>query len=420
MSSSLMFTPTLSLMDRLQSCLVPGEKDFILDCTEVLQWRASSIFRGKTHSQVMYDNGVVEACLDIFAMFPENEVVVRCILHLLAPLCKQLSCITALLLQLDGRDILENLISNHKEDHDLVRYGHSVMKSMKMLAGSMAEQDTARMAVATKFCVSCRHQLDALAIGAPGPAGDQRRQSGAVIPVEEDVEDGCGCDGSADPFPGELKRIEKVITHMKRYPTVLEVILPCIDSFISLGKGGVPAAILESGCLPLLIKAMDHFPKQYDIAWKGGLAIMYLAKSDAVCSDLGKAGGVQALIALWKAWEDNSIRQIVLWGFSEMCRLEPNRLRMSNERLAVLLRDVLEPEGRVGAKVGPTPEQLGTYCIPLRLKRMYRKKEFGSPFAKEEAKEVVKKAGYKPLKSQKPQFGTVNDEAGGVKGLLDD
>lgn len=48
---------------------------------------------------------------------------------------------------------------------------------------------------------------------------------------------------------------------MRKYPTVTAVAVPCVDAFIALGRGSIPAAVTGSGCLPLLINVstVEHF-----------------------------------------------------------------------------------------------------------------------------------------------------------------
>lgn len=54
---------------------------------------------------------------------------------------------------------------------------------------------------------------------------------------------------------------------------------------------------------------------------KGLLAIIYLAKKDSVCFDLGKAGAVQLLVTMWPQWEDDEMRQLLLWAMNEIARI---------------------------------------------------------------------------------------------------
>lgn len=46
-----------------------------------------------------------------------------------------------------------------------------------------------------------------------------------------------------------------------------------------------------------------------------------MAKKDAVCFDLGKAGVVQLLMEMWTKWEDDEMRQLILWAMNEVSRL---------------------------------------------------------------------------------------------------
>lgn len=46
----------------------------------------------------------------------------------------------------------------------------------------------------------------------------------------------------------------QVMRHLKKYPTVAEVVEPCIEAYIALGKGRMQAEVLLSGSLPVLIQ----------------------------------------------------------------------------------------------------------------------------------------------------------------------
>ena len=56
-------------------------------------------------------------------------------------------------------------------------------------------------------------------------------------------------------------------------------------------------------------------------AHQGLLAIIYLAKKDPICFDLGKAGAVQMFVTMWPQWEDDEMRQLLLWAMNEVARI---------------------------------------------------------------------------------------------------
>lgn len=57
---------------------------------------------------------------------------------------------------------------------------------------------------------------------------------------------------------------------------------------------------------------------------------------------------------------------------------------MSAERVGAMLRETMEPVPARLAATGAmvTAEQAGHYCVPVKLKRLYRERKLGSPFAK--------------------------------------
>lgn len=60
---------------------------------------------------------------------------------------------------------------------------------------------------------------------------------------------------------------------------------------------------------------------------QGLLAIIHLAKSDEVSFDLGKAGAVQLLVSMWPKWDDDEMRQLILWAMNELARIGDLQLR---------------------------------------------------------------------------------------------
>lgn len=75
-------------------------------------------------------------------------------------------------------------------------------------------------------------------------------------------------------------------------------------------------------------------------------------------------------------------------------KTETNQLRMSAERAGSLLREAMQPVPARLAATGPivTAEQAGHYCIPIKLKRLYRSGLLGNPFARED-EEAAKRWG---------------------------
>ncbi|CAM9837928.1 unnamed protein product [Sphacelaria rigidula] len=87
---------------------------------------------------------------------------------------------------------------------------------------------------------------------------------------------------------------------------------------------------------------------------------------------------------------------------------------MSVARAGSLLREIMDPVPTRLAAVGPTvtAEQAGHYCIPVKLKRLYRQRKLGTPFAREEGEATKKGEGKLPIGAPpaKPMFGRIGDD----------
>jgi hypothetical protein len=217
----------------------------------------------------------------------------------------------------------------------------------------------------------------------------------------------------------------KLIEHMKRYPTILEVQDPCLDGFISLGKGKKsPDILLKGKGLPLFVQMLRSFVKDATLVWKGCLAVIYMCKHDSLCSDLGRYGLVACLCELWRRHhKDLDLQQLLLWSFSEVSRLEANQVRCQREGVAALLRTVFEPPlgapGLAVAEGGSKQSSTTAICIPLKLRRLYQAKALGQPYAATVQNQQAPTPDKKRRILDKPAFGRVGDNWGkGVTGLL--
>jgi hypothetical protein len=54
------------------------------------------------------------------------------------------------------------------------------------------------------------------------------------------------------------------------------------------------------------------------MAWKGVLAITYLAQNPSVNSDLGRDGAIPLLLQMWTQWPDIEMRQQILLAFGQL------------------------------------------------------------------------------------------------------
>ncbi|CAM9802032.1 unnamed protein product [Discosporangium mesarthrocarpum] len=416
----LRFVPSSHLMDQVHASLVPSERIFLLECLDEIERRCSSLVRGKKNTMTFLEEGVMEVLIELLNMFKIDEVLLRVGVKTLLTLCQQDPTVLRHFLDLGGRDALDEVSAIHEED-PFIRADCKQMKKVLLQHSRMlAKRDAAKLELACRFCPECRtltelpasllmekgrgsrglgrrrdscmgrdHDPPNTTVGGfRGPArggGTAKAQGGLGEEAEEEEEE--EEEGHADPVLGELERIQLVMGHMERNPLAGDIVEPCVDALIALGKTGITEAIVESKCVWLLVKAMEALPKRRSLQWKGVLAVIHLAKADPVCSDLGKAGVVPLLMKMWKQWDEDEMRQLLLWAFNETARLEVNQLRMCTERLGAMLREVMEPlENRLDLAGGlMTAEQAGHYCIPVRLKRLFREKALGTAYAKEEA-----------------------------------
>ncbi|KAG5181387.1 hypothetical protein JKP88DRAFT_321945 [Tribonema minus] len=386
------------------------------------------------------DTRSCDTAIKALDVFKYDEVIVRSVIFFLTALCKQSTAACDRALALNGRDLVAQACAVHKraeplppaaprraapsrDDAFLSRDGPMLRQVLEQRAAAVAAADLKWMRMQVCLCSKCKLMLDQQPVETSDntprntPRSTEKASASAsgarIAPVEEALEEGSWiapkspaseasgggeCSREGDPVPGEMRRIERVMRHLKKYPTVAVVADPCVDAFIALGKGSIPAAVAGSGCLPLLVNAMEAFASDRAIVWKGLLAVAHLARNDEMCSDLDmmcnnqlavdaynglwvhplqalafasavhrsevrdshvhyrpsahaqdcchsarKAGVVPMLMQLWESWKsDEEIRQLVLFALGPISTLEQNQLRCRNCRVAAALRPVFE------------------------------------------------------------------------------
>ncbi|CAM9802435.1 unnamed protein product [Ectocarpus sp. 12 AP-2014] len=428
-SWGLKFVPTYDLMEQVHTCLVPSERDFLLACLDEMHCRCDSLLHGKKQVAAFHEQGAVEALLEMLGMFKLDEVFLRQAVRTLIPLCGQDEAVLDHFLDLGGRVALGETLEMHTDDHHIQEDGKVFNAIIHRYAKGAAKRDAARVSQACRYCPTCRPLVDCPDL--LGPAGDRlssdsvqrclRRGPGKRLvyrgsngngPIVDDGED--EDENAVDPTSDDLVRIRRLVEHMEKFPKTLDVVEPCVDALIAVGKSAATQAVLESTCVFKLVKAMKTFANTRSLQWKGLLAIIHFAKKDEVCFDLGKASVIPLLVAMWPQWEDDEMRQLLLWAFNEVARIETNQLRMSVERVGALLREAMEPAPARLAVTGAmvTAEQAGHYCVPIKLKRLYRERKLGSPFAKGDKEangENEKNAAALARPLTKAQFGKAGD-----------
>eukprot|EP00903_Cladosiphon_okamuranus_P010989 g10378.t1 len=379
---------------------------------------------------VFHEQGAVEALLEMLGMFKLDEVFLRQAVRTLIPLCGQDDVILDHFLDLGGRVALDETLEMHKDDpHMYCPTCRPLVDCPDFLgpAGNRLSADPAQR---------CLRPGPGKRLVYPGTSGSRGAAEG------DDEEE------MMDPVTDDLVRIQRLLEHVEKFPKILDVVEPCVDALIAVGKSAATEAVLESKCVFNLLKAMKTFPKTRSLQWKVGeagsvaahnqhtlpktsgeqqlsrrsvpsvfdkglLAIIHLAKKDAVCFDLGKAGAVQLLVKMWAEWEDDEMRQLLLWAMNEIARIETNQRRMSAERVGAMLRETMEPAPARLAVTGAmvTMEEAGHYCVPVKLKRLYRERKLGSPFAKgDEDREKSSSKVALGVPMAKALFGKVGDD----------
>ncbi|CAN0442706.1 unnamed protein product [Pylaiella littoralis] len=439
-SWGLRFVPTYDLMEQVHVCLVPSERDFLLDSLDEIHRRCNSLNNGKKHAAAFQEQGAVEALLEMLGIFKLDEVFLRQAVRTLVPLCGCDDTILDHFLELGGREALEETLDMHKVDPQICEDGRALTSAIHRYARGVAKRDAARVSEACRYCSTCRCLVDCpVFLGPTGnrlsPDLDHPQQCFRPGIGKRLVYRGCSGEGGAmstsyeedgviDPVSDDLVRIQRLLEHMEKYPKILDMAEPCVDALIAVGKSAATEAVLQSRCVFKLLKAMKAFPQARSLQWKGLLAMTHLAKKDEVCFDLGKAGAVQLLVKMWTEWEDDEMRQLLLWAMNEVARIaETNQLRMSAERAGAVLRESMEPAPARLAATGAmvTAEQAGRYCVPIKLKRLYRERKLGSPFAKEDEDANRRDDGIKAhavLPLAKAQFGQAGDNWGEGEGGL--
>lgn len=434
--AKVMLLPTSKLVEKMQVSLVPSERDFILDGCDVLRSRAAQRFSRNQACQAIMDLGGIELLLDVLNEWGGDEVVVRAAVRVLTPLATAVGEECEHILELGGRGMVERVKERHSADDEVQAVCRALLKVL-LGKGAVVAVKEIRLSI---FCV-VNHVEFSQASSLMRLGGKNRGQGTNSSGEARRSFDGLGAggdekddDGSHDPSAETRKKeksqeadfeiIQVVTGHMAQHASELDVQESGCDAFIALGRGAHVGAMLKSNGIELVVKAMNRFNKEFQLQWKGCVAIAHMAeRSEGLASELGKKAAISALVAtFWQFPDEVPLQQQVLWALGAMMIHDVNIERMKNA-------EVFRIVWHIFSQPQPSPRERGAAPLRGRDDELFLTVplELGRVWTRAELKELSKKPPPAPVETKKktewkmrakPKFGRAGDDHAGGSGLV--
>lgn len=361
------FMPNRTLVNKMLGSLNPNGRDLIIDGCDSIRRRVRSEVPGqsKKNRKELTDSGGLDVLIDVLKLWLEDAPVSgRAAKALMWVVRKSPTDSEAdQLLELGGLKLAEKLKDLHQDDLELQKSAKELMKMLSSRAGALACKEIR----ICKFCALNNMDMDSA-----------KRLGQLVNPFQRDA--GLGYSRKDAMVSKATKHadisalVERVLAHMREHikeSNVQEFGLEALIEFASDHDDG--GALLQDRSAKCVVEALGAHPDQYNVSWKGCVAIQTMCLKKSLSSELGKA---QALPALKKVYEDygkdREVRQQAVWAIGSMLDVPANVQRTKKANLYTLVQDVVT---RLEDRTVPPDQKI---ALPLPLRAIWTNEELHS------------------------------------------
>jgi hypothetical protein len=203
-----------SLLNRIDECLLPDDREPLLDYLEMLESKISGLLsRNSASVQFSTANGT-QCLVKVMQKMINDEVTLRYALNIF-DLQKRVVSIMLDFLKMGGLEILNDIISKHAEDPFLMTQAPRFRTSMLLIGGNQAITEIEHEGVALQLCQSCQETVERT-----------KRLHSSAITINT-------------KFPKASERVNRVVMFMESYPDKASVIQAGLDALIYFARNSM-------------------------------------------------------------------------------------------------------------------------------------------------------------------------------------
>jgi hypothetical protein len=200
-----------TLLNRIDECLLPDDREPLLDYLEMLEAKISGLLTRNTASIHFTSSSGTQCLIKIMQKMINDEVTLRYALNIF-DLQKRNVPIMIEFLKLGGLEILNDLFVKHAEDPFLMGQAPKFRTAVLLIGGNQAIREIEHEGMALQLCQSCQETIER----------GRRLHSTAIT--------------TNTKFPKASERVNRVVMFMESYPDKPNVAQAGLDALIYFAR----------------------------------------------------------------------------------------------------------------------------------------------------------------------------------------
>ena len=386
---------------RIDECILPDDREPILDFLEGLEGRLSDEEKAEERADEFKDVDGPKILLKIFKRMNRDEVAVRLIVGVFEQLTDHVPAIMDFI-QFGGLEQLEKANIQHENDDFLKIMIPNLLRAVLKIGAQAAIKEIKQERVALRLCMSCQEVIE-------------RENNPELI-------------GQIIKIPPSSQRANRVLMFMENYPTRKEVQVIGLDALLVFARNSdCPSQIGDTKTISLCCQALKNFADDKDVMWRASLAL-------SIVGDFQLENALEiATYDVHNIMAENfdkfegmfRIQQQMLWCFTTLLRhtRSMRKVNASETCMTLFKRLTLLRENLIKSKTASIEDKYLPYetVLPYDIREFLRVTE-GKVVPEEaysERKRERKFRKRKEFEKSKPKFGTVESQfKAGVPGLV--
>lgn len=384
--------PMPALIARLEDCLLPDDREQLLNTMEAIQSKVGSVIGKSTATQQFASFGGVPVLLKAMKTMVKDDVVMRLGVAIFDYQRENKPAMVEFIRN-GGMVVLDDCLKIHKLDSTLELMIPVLQRYVRAAGAGAAIKEINDEAVSLQLCEHCQLTIDRMKKNEAGNSGNK------AAPVEH---------------LSSLDRAVRVLMFMKNYPSRKPVVVAGLSALMYYSvNANKEKSIQESVLCVMLHEIAENFVADPDVIWRVAVICRNISNvGENIAFDILKTDIHEVLHDAFNNCTEHRVRQQILWYFEcvlkySKCR---NTLQMS-EKIMTLIGKLCEDRKKLGIKqkLYPPKDKFEMYkvIIPFFLKQFYN--ETGGVILKLDT--VEPEAPYiKPRKQfeKLPMYGTVD------------
>jgi hypothetical protein len=200
-----------TLINRIDECLLPDDREPLLDYLEMLESKIRGVLTKNTASIHFTATNGTQCLIKVMQKMINDEVTLRFALNIF-DLQKRNFSLMIEFLKLGGLEILNEMLVKHAEDPFLMAQAPRFRTSLLLVGGNQAIREIEHEGVALQLCQSCQETVER----------ERRLHSTAVTTNAK--------------FPKASERVNRVVMFMESYPDKATVAQAGLDALIYFAR----------------------------------------------------------------------------------------------------------------------------------------------------------------------------------------